>query len=277
MSSGITVTVLTATQGLSATFVAQSIPSAMRAGQPYTITVQMLNSGTTTWMSSGTNAFRLGTQNAENNRNWNVTARAYLAGSVATGQTATFTIPITAPSTPGTYNLQWQMVQELVAWFGASTTNQVVNVSAGAGPTATLSATPVNVRVAGTQTASIGFSITPAASSGATLRKLELFGGTDASDYTNTTPVASIALSTANTTWMPSLSVPAGVYLFKVRSTDSNGVATDSKTVLVNVTNSALLGTTTGVRTNASGNLELFGWVGQPGSATALENSWRFK
>jgi RHS repeat-associated protein len=270
LSQAIKVTVMTATQGVGATFISQSAPSSMRAGQPYTITVQMLNSGTTAWTPSGSTPFRLGTQNPQDNKNWNVTGRAYLSSTVATGQTATFTIPITAPSTPGTYNLQWKMVQEFVQWFGDATTNQAISVTAGAGPTASLAATPLNVRVSGTQTATINFNAGSIASSGTTLRKFELFQGTDTTDYTNTTPVATTTLSTANATWAPSISVPAGVYLFKVRSTDSNGVATDSKTVLVNVTNSALLGSTTGVRTNTSGNPELFGWVCQPGSATAL-------
>lgn len=269
-SPAATVTVMTATAGLGATFISQSVPSSMRAGQPYTITVQMLNSGTTTWTPSGANPVRLGTQNPQDNRNWNVTSRAYLSGSVATGQTATFTIPVTAPSTAGSYNMQWKMVAEFLNWFGDTTTNQVVSVTTGAGPTALLSATPTNVRVSGTQTVAINFTASSAASSGRTLRKLELFQGTYATDFTNTTPVATTTLSTSSSSWTPSITVPAGAYVFKVRSTDSNNVATDSKPVVVNVTNSALLGTTSGVRTNAASSLELFGWVCKPGNATAL-------
>jgi RHS repeat-associated protein len=269
-SPGVTVTVMTATAGLGATFISQSAPSSMRAGQPYTITVQMLNSGTTTWTPSGANPVRLGTQNPQDNRNWNVTSRAYLSGSVATGQTATFTIPVSAPSTAGSYNMQWKMVAEFLGWFGDATTNQVVSVTAGAGPSAALSATPTNVRVSGTQTVAINFTASSTASSGTTLRKLELFKGTYATDFSNTTPVATTTLSTTSSTWSPSVTVPAGAYIFKVRSTDSNNVATDSKPVVVNVTNSALLGTTSGVRTNAASSLELFGWVCQPGNATAL-------
>ncbi|WP_198119322.1 RHS repeat-associated core domain-containing protein [Massilia rhizosphaerae] len=270
VSQAVTVTVLTATPGLGATFISQSSPSTMRAGQPYTITVQMLNSGTTTWSPSGANPVRLGTQNPQDNRNWNVTSRAYLSGTVTTGQIVAFTIPVTAPPTAGSYNMQWKMVAEFLSWFGDATTNQVVSVTTGAGPSATLTATPTNVRVAGTQTVAINFTAGSTAYAGTSLRKLELFQGTYSADFSNMTPVASTTLSTTAATWTPSVTVPAGAYLFKVRSTDSNNVATDSKPVVVNVTNSALLGTTSGVRTNAASNLELFGWVCQPGNATAL-------
>lgn len=264
-----TITVLSATQGVGATFLSQSVPATLRAGQPYTITVQMLNSGTTTWISTGSTPFRLGTQNPEDNRNWNSTARAYLTGSVATGGIATFTIPVTAPTKTGIYSLQWQMVQDFVSWFGDMTPAQSVVVTAGTGLTPALSATSTNVRVSGAQTATVAF--TASASGGsAALSKLELFQGTDTTDYSNTTPVASNTVITLGSTWSPKVSVPAGVYLFKLRATDVNGVATESKTIMVNVTNSPLLGTTSGVRTNSSGNPEMFGWVCQPGSATAL-------
>jgi hypothetical protein len=104
----------------------------MITGQQYTVSVSMKNTGSTTWTS--TTNFRLGSQNPRDNTTWLKPAnRVNLASgdSIATNQTKTFTFTVTAPSTPGTYNFQWQMVQEGVAWFGDMTQNVAVNVQAG--------------------------------------------------------------------------------------------------------------------------------------------------
>jgi len=53
--------------------------------------------------------------------------------SVGPGQSKTFTWTVTAPSSPGTYNFQWRMVQEFVQWFGATTPNVAVTVTSGGG------------------------------------------------------------------------------------------------------------------------------------------------
>ncbi|MDO8682740.1 MAG: glycosyl hydrolase, partial [Armatimonadota bacterium] len=46
----------------------------------------------------------------------------------APGQQKTFTFIVTAPSTAGTYNFQWRMVQDGVQWFGDLTPNVAVTV-----------------------------------------------------------------------------------------------------------------------------------------------------
>jgi hypothetical protein len=154
---------------------------------------------------------------------------------------------------------------------GTSKSVTVTVVAAGSGPTVALSAAPTNVRVSGTQTATITFSAGSTANSGTTLKTLELFQGTDVAGYANSgTPVATTTVSSTSANWNPSVTVPAGVYQFKLRSTNSSGVAAESKSIFVNVTNSALLGTVIGVRTNTNGNAELFGWACQPGNATPL-------
>jgi RHS repeat-associated protein len=55
-----------------------------------------------------------------------------LPASVGPGGQANFSFQITAPSTPGSYNFQWRMVQENVQWFGPFTPNVVVTVTAPA-------------------------------------------------------------------------------------------------------------------------------------------------
>ncbi len=115
-----------------AVFIAQSVPSAMTTGQTAAVTVTMQNSGTTTWAPSSDLGYKLGTQNPQDNTLWAGTTRVYLnAGeSVIPGQTKTFTFNITAPAAPGTYNFQWRMVHEGLAWFGAASTNVAITVTA---------------------------------------------------------------------------------------------------------------------------------------------------
>jgi RHS repeat-associated protein len=109
-----------------AAFVSQNVPATMTAGQSYTVSLTMQNTGTNTWSSA--NAYKLGTQNAQDNTIWTGLTRVALPHNVAPGQNVTFSINVTAPTTPGTYNFQWKMVRDLVEWFGAQSTNVAVNV-----------------------------------------------------------------------------------------------------------------------------------------------------
>ncbi|WP_426194211.1 RHS repeat-associated core domain-containing protein [Massilia sp. DWR3-1-1] len=109
--------------------VSQSVPTTMTSGSVNTVTVTMVNTGTTTWSSAGT--YGLGAVNPHNNTTWG-TARIALPASVAPGQGVTLTFSVTAPAVPGTYNLQWQMVQDSLEWFGAQSSNVAVAVSAPA-------------------------------------------------------------------------------------------------------------------------------------------------
>lgn len=114
-----------------ATFVSQSVPTSMMAGQSYNVSVTMNNSGNTTWTSD---VYKLGSQNPQDNSTWG-TGRVYLpAGhSVPPGANHTFDFTVTAPGTPGSYNFQWRMVQEGVEWFGEFTPNVLVNVTGTTG------------------------------------------------------------------------------------------------------------------------------------------------
>jgi thermolysin len=112
--------------GNGATFVSQSVPTSMIAGQNYSVSVTMHNSGSTTWTPG---VHRLGSQNPENNTTWG--GRVDLPYSVAPGQSVTFYFTVTAPSVAGNYNFQWRMLEENVQWFGDYTPNVVVNVTSG--------------------------------------------------------------------------------------------------------------------------------------------------
>src|SRR6266516_2436558 len=109
-----------------ATFISQSVPTSMVAGQSYNVSVTMKNTGTNTWTSA--NLYRLGSQNPQDNGTWG-TSRVALPASVAPGSQVTFNFTVTAPAAPNTYNFQWCMVQDGVMWFGDFTTNVQVTVS----------------------------------------------------------------------------------------------------------------------------------------------------
>jgi predicted GH43/DUF377 family glycosyl hydrolase len=66
---------------------------------------------------------------------YNLNNSAALGKCVPEGQTKTFTFDVKAPATPGTYNFQWQMVQDGVEWLGDKTPNVVVAVVSSAGCT----------------------------------------------------------------------------------------------------------------------------------------------
>jgi hypothetical protein len=138
-----TSTTITTIAGNGATYVSQSSPTtSMCAGATQSMSVTMRNTGSTTWTASGN--YRLGSQNPQDNTNWGL-ARVPLdlttSESIAPGASKTFAFTIKAPSTAGTYNLQWRMLQEGVAWFGGQSTNIQIAVSSCSATTTTRSTT----------------------------------------------------------------------------------------------------------------------------------------
>ena len=123
------------TAALAAQFVSQSVPSSMTAGQQYSVSVTMRNSGATTWTAAS--LVGLGAVNPYDNAIWGMN-RAGLAGSdtIGPGQQKTFTWTVRAPAIAGNYNFQWRMVRDGVAWFGDTSANTVVAVSAAGLPDA---------------------------------------------------------------------------------------------------------------------------------------------
>ena len=107
-----------------AAYVSQSVPSSMVPGQTYAVSVTMQNTGGSTW-SPGT--YYLGSMNAQDNTTWGL-SRVDLASPVAAGASVALNFNVTAPTTAGSYNFQWQMTQG-GARFGALTANVPVNVT----------------------------------------------------------------------------------------------------------------------------------------------------
>jgi hypothetical protein len=110
-----------------AQFVSQNIPSQMIAGKSYPVSITFKNTGNTIWTKN--KLIRLGSQNPQDNLNWGIGRVELNSGeSIAPNNTKTFNFNITAPSNPGTYNFQWQMLQEQIEWFGDKTLNVQINV-----------------------------------------------------------------------------------------------------------------------------------------------------
>ncbi len=126
-----------------------SAPSTVSAGQTFSATVTMKNTGSDNWTPDGwfNNGYLLGSQNPQDNQRWGI-GRVDLANTVTPGQTATFNFSATAPQSAGTYPFDWKMVHENVEWFGDTCTKTITvqNVV----PPQNLTCSPVN------QTANIG-------------------------------------------------------------------------------------------------------------------------
>lgn len=96
------------------TFVA---PASMPAGSSSTVTLKVLNRGTTTWSAGGATPYRLGSQRPQDNTTWG-TSRVELPHSVAPTQSVDFVFPVKAPGNGGEFPMGWRMVRESMHWFG---------------------------------------------------------------------------------------------------------------------------------------------------------------
>lgn len=116
-----------------ASFINQNVPATMVAGEQYNVSLTFKNSGTKIWDKIGTpgnygQSYRIKSQNPPDNLNWGINYVPIPSAPIRSGENATFSLRITAPTVPGTYNFQWRMNQGLVGWFGESSPNIRVQV-----------------------------------------------------------------------------------------------------------------------------------------------------
>ncbi|ATB38148.1 S8A family peptidase [Cystobacter fuscus] len=108
-----------------AAFVSQSVPGRVTVGQGFQAVVTMRNTGARAW--SQDKYYRLG----DNARLWGL-ARGFLAPSetVWPGYSKSFVLNLTAPSAPGAYDFQWQMVKDGMdaGWFGQPSAKMSIQV-----------------------------------------------------------------------------------------------------------------------------------------------------
>jgi len=99
-------------------------PNSVNAGQIFSATVAMQNTGGTTWDPLAQH--KLGSQVGAT---WG-TQRGYLSGLVNPGQSANINFDATAPPSPGIYPFNWKMLKEGAWWFGATCTKTISVTSA---------------------------------------------------------------------------------------------------------------------------------------------------
>ena len=128
----------------SAAPVSVSAPATLMAGERFTATVVMRNSGTTTWPTDG--SLGLVAQNPPSNSVWGV-SRVALTTAVAPGEQATFSIEGTAPAVTGNLSFRWQMLREGEGFFEEATVEQSIEVrsAGGAGAVPVSLNAPTNV------------------------------------------------------------------------------------------------------------------------------------
>jgi hypothetical protein len=108
-------------------------PASVQAGAPLTATVRFRNLGTEAWRQATQD--RAGSQSPQDNIIWGL-GRIELASSttVNAGEVGAFTATFTAPGLAGTYNFDWRMVREWVAWYGDTCHATITVTSAPAPP-----------------------------------------------------------------------------------------------------------------------------------------------
>ena len=108
------------------------------AGETGYLKFQLLNTGTGTWSSTGTNPVRLGTALPQDRASPLYVAGEWLTpsrpasvspASVAPGQVGTFTFPVTVPAGDGTLHEDFRLVAEDAAWFGPTVSTDLVRRS----------------------------------------------------------------------------------------------------------------------------------------------------
>lgn len=101
-----------------ATCSSMAAPDAVTAGQTFTASIWMNNTGTTTW-TSGAN-YHLGSQNSQDNTIWGINRVSLSSEPVGPSVIGTFSFTGTAPNvtSPTQYQFDWKMVQDGVEWFG---------------------------------------------------------------------------------------------------------------------------------------------------------------
>jgi len=102
-----------------ASFVDESIPRTMIAGQTYSATVTFRNTGANVW--STRDGYALTVDGPDTSRAWAVTA-VPLPYAATTDQEVVFTLNLNAPVTPGTHSLQFTLKKGSAPFGGLSVT-----------------------------------------------------------------------------------------------------------------------------------------------------------
>ena len=114
-----------------------TLPS-VSAGQTFSVDASLINTGSLTWTTTGPNAVKLGYHWVNASTEQSVIYEDWQRGTLSTNPvlpdgTATTTLTVKAPITPGNYILEFDLVQEWVTWFswqGVATADYGVKIEA---------------------------------------------------------------------------------------------------------------------------------------------------
>jgi hypothetical protein len=249
--------------GFNAQFVSQSVPTTVQPGGTFQVTITWNNIGTAPWNGGNVN---LGAQDPPNNTTWG-TARLGFSPAVTIdpGIQAQMSFAITAPSTPGVYQFQWQLSQDGgVGFFGDESPSVAITVGNPA-------SAPPQIDTASTPSAQLGmpYSLPLAASGGTPPYSWTTSGG-------DLPPGMSLGLLSGVITGTPTA---AGNYNFTVKLTDSKSM-TVQRSLVISVSApplaaaapplpTAITGTVYSQQLSATGGLPPYSWSTTPGSLPA--------
>ena len=118
---------------VNAQVISSTIPSSMNAGQKYSVSVTMKNTGSMTWNETSQIRFGgVGDTKGDAAKFSPIRIQIPAGTSILPGEKYTSTFTMTAPAKPGAYRPEYQMVWSGHYWFGAraSRTLEVVSTSA---------------------------------------------------------------------------------------------------------------------------------------------------
>ncbi|HEY7546677.1 MAG TPA: matrixin family metalloprotease, partial [Blastocatellia bacterium] len=126
VQKNLSITIRPRSPGYDSHFIGQSVPLTVEAGAQFGASLRWLNTGVPIW--ENLNGVRIASQNPSNNTMWGTDRLLLTDFLVMTGQTLDIDFVLVAPSTPGTYNFQWQLFKEGAGFFGEAATNLRINV-----------------------------------------------------------------------------------------------------------------------------------------------------
>ena len=129
-------TPLIVTSGFNGGYDQTNTPGVATVGASLLLSVRVSNYGARAWPAGGSNPVRLSYHLLTTGGgiiNWDG-QRGLLAGDLAVGQSAMVQVPVTLPSSVGSYVIAWDLVQEGVAWFsslGVARLQETISVQPG--------------------------------------------------------------------------------------------------------------------------------------------------
>jgi hypothetical protein len=140
-------------------YLGHNTPGSVAAGETITVKLTLQNDGSFAWTQGGPNPFRLGFQWYNANGQMvsfpsELDFRTPLPKNISPDETVELQARLRTPDTPGSYQLRWDMVHELVTWFTSQGDPGLVipiTVTAAAAqpaptpPTATAPAAPITI------------------------------------------------------------------------------------------------------------------------------------